>query len=464
MKKTLALILSCVMLLGIFAGCNNNTASSTASNSSTASSSSSETSEESSETSEEPITIRFISTATAGSAFYKLLEVSNAQFMEDHPNVTVNHEGLSSAELRTKLSVEFAANTPPDTSWIPQSYAMEYTRTDQIIDWAPIVEADAELKSWYSDAVWDAITTDEGRIIYCPGEMGFDSLYYNMEIFEANGWTPPETWSEFITLCDEMNAVGIAPMVTGGGENRFAWLAGALLSRTGGIDNYRALASGDNESMTSWDDPAYGFVEAMEKFKEMVDHNAYYPGCMGMTATEADEVFARGEAAMYYEGAWKPANFESAGGREFIDKVGRVDFPIMEDCPNGTDNNIGGPHTGYFVAKGLSEYKQDMVVELIKTFSNPEFQSDMVETGAHMSAVSGLDYDEAKISNLMNECVIGAQSATSFIPSMDAIAPPAVDLAIKGTAMPGILTGELSVEEAVAAVQKAAEDYVAGLQ
>ena len=52
------------------------------------------------------------------------------------------------------------------------------------------------------------ITTDEGRIIYCPGEMGFDSLYYNMEIFEANGWTPPETWSEFITLCDEMNAVG----------------------------------------------------------------------------------------------------------------------------------------------------------------------------------------------------------------------------------------------------------------
>ena len=55
------------------------------------------------------------------------------------------------------------------------------------------------------------------------------------------------------------------------------------------------------------------------------------------------------------------------------------------------------------------------------------------------------------------------RSAESFIPSMDSIAPPAVDIAIKQTAFPGIITGEFDVNKAVTEVQKAAEDYVAGL-
>ena len=46
---------------------------------------------------------------------------------------------------------------------------------------------------------------------------------------------------------------------------------------------------------------------------------------------------------------------------------------------------------------------------------------------------------------------------------MDSIAPPAVDIAIKQTAFPGIITGEFDVNKAVTEVQKAAEDYVAGL-
>ena len=46
---------------------------------------------------------------------------------------------------------------------------------------------------------------------------------------------------------------------------------------------------------------------------------------------------------------------------------------------------------------------------------------------------------------------------------MDCIAPPAVDLAIKQTAFPGIITGEYNAEQAVDEVQKAAEDYAASL-
>jgi raffinose/stachyose/melibiose transport system substrate-binding protein len=44
--------------------------------------------------------------------------------------------------------------------------------------------------------------------------------------------------------------------------------------------------------------------------------------------------------------------------------------------------------------------------------------------------------------------------------SMDSYAVPSVDLAIKQTAMPGLISGEFTVTQAVAEVQKAARDYL----
>jgi raffinose/stachyose/melibiose transport system substrate-binding protein len=43
---------------------------------------------------------------------------------------------------------------------------------------------------------------------------------------------------------------------------------------------------------------------------------------------------------------------------------------------------------------------------------------------------------------------------------MDTYAPPPVDLAIKNTAMPGIITGQFTVDQAVEEVQKAAVEYL----
>lgn len=450
MKKISIQVLACAIALCIFTGCGGG---------SVPGASGAEPSSGASEKTED-MNIRLVSATTAGTVIYKQIEELCNSYKAEHPDVEITFEGLSSGELRTKLSVEFAAGSQPDISWIPASYAREYMKSEQILDWTPIVEADPELKGYFSDIIWKNASNEDGQIMYCPAELSFDSLYYNKEIFDKNGWKAPTTWTELIGLCDQINAAGLSPLVTGGADSRFAWLASALLSRTAGLDNFKALTVGD--SLTGWDDPKLGFVKAMEKFDELVKHKAYYPGCMGMTATEADEVFARGEAVMYYEGAWKPANFAAAGGEEFLDKLGRVNFPIMEDC-DGDDNNVGGAIVGYYISSGLSEAKQAACVELVKKIASPEFNVTIVETGTYLYA-GECDYDESKVSAIMNECIKAAHEATDFIPSMDAIAAPAVDLAIKGTAMPGLLTDEYTVEQAVAEVQKAAEDYAASLK
>ncbi len=410
---------------------------------------------------DDEIVIRFSNTWTQGTALLDYANAINESFMEEHPNVRLEVDSQPTADLRTKLTVQAASGDLPDISWVPQSYAREFIKDGLIIDWTDIVNADPDWKEWYSDAVWEGLTEPNGVIPQVPLEGAMDALYYNKEMFDEHGWTMATTWDEFIALIGEIKEAGITPLVTGGKDNRFAWMASAFLARAAGLDNFKELCFG--EAMTSWDDPQYGFVEAVTKFKEMVDAGAFPMGVLGMSATEADQMFANGEAAMYYEGAWKVGNFESAGGEGWTDCVARADWPAFTDCPDGNPNTrVGGSFIGLFVKAGLDEEKQALCVELVKRYASPEFQVPQQERGGNVSAAI-IEYDKDNTIPLMNQLVEAFRTAESFIPSMDGIAPPPVDLAIKSTAFPGIITGEFDVDAAVAEVQKAAEDYAAGL-
>lgn len=412
---------------------------------------------------EEEIVIRFSETWTQGSALLPYVEEIFASFEADHPNVRIEADAQPTADLRTKLTVQAASGDLPDISWVPQSYAREFVKDNLLIDWTDIINdpEQPEWKEWFSDAVWQGLTEPNGVIPQVPLEGAIDALYYNKEMFDKYGWEPAETWDEFIELIGKINDEGIVPLVTGGKDNRFAWMASAFLVRAAGLDNFKALCYGD--AMTSWDDPQYGFVDAVTKFKEMVDADAFPRGVLGMSATEADQMFANEEAAMYYEGAWKVGNFESAGGEGWTDKVARTDWPAFTDCENGDPNTrVGGSFIGLFVKAGLDPEKEALCIELVKRFASPEFNVPQQEKGGNVTAAN-VEFDEANTIPLMLQNVEAFRTAESFIPSMDGIAPPPVDLAIKATAFPGIITGEFDVDQAVAEVQKAAEDYAAGL-
>lgn len=408
----------------------------------------------------EKIELRLLTPWTAGAAAYDQIEALMAKYKAESPNITIIHDALPTADARTKLTVEMAAGNPPDVSWCPLSYAREFIKDDMIIDWKPVFEDPRypEFKQWFTETSLNFASAQDGRIMLAPQEGSIDGLFYNKELFQKYGWKVPETFDELLALVPQTNKEGIATLVTGGKDGRFAWLASALLARSAGLDNFKALTLGDKQ--TSWNDPAYGFVAAMEKFKAFVDAGGYPKGVLGISASEADQMFARGEAAMYYEGAWKPGNFATAGGPEFLTKIGRVDFPAMTDRPDGDPKvRVGGNVIGIFVREGLVEPKRDAAIRLAMNICSPDFNVPIMEAGGFVYA-GNVDYDKENVSDVMNQMIQAYRTAEAYIPSMDTIAPPAVDLAIKQTAMPGLITGEFDVQKAVAEVQKAAEDYV----
>ncbi len=413
------------------------------------------------ETSGEKIEIKLSTTWTQGSVAQDNIEELITKFEEEHPNVTIEHDALSTADLRTKLTVQAASGDLPDVSWCPQSYAREFAKDGLILEWQDIIEEDPDWHEWFSDAVLEALTEDDGKILLAPLEGSIDGLYYNKEMFDEHGWTAPETWDDLMELIPKIKEAGITPLVTGGKDGRFAWMASALLVRTAGLDNFKSLCYGDD--LTNWNDESTGFPTAVEKFKELVDAGAFPNGVMGMSATEADQMFANEEAAMYYEGAWKVGNFESAGGAEFLEKLDRMDWPAITECPDGNPNTrVGGCFIGVMVKSGNDPEKEEMCIELAKAICSPDFGVPLMEEGGQVYP-GVAEYDENSCSEIMNKMIQAFRSAESYIPSMDGIAAPAVDLAIKQTAFPGIITGELNAQQAIDEVQKAAEDYAASL-
>jgi raffinose/stachyose/melibiose transport system substrate-binding protein len=405
-----------------------------------------------------PVEIRYMGTETVGGALNTLFTAMLEEFNRANPDIRVQADLLPSADLRTKITVEMAAGNPPEISCCISSYASEFMRDNKIEDWRPIIAANPEFNQWYDKKNLDNLTYSDGRIMTMPTEASIDGFYYNTEIFARYGWQPPRTFDDLLDLTVKARAAGINLMVTGGRDIRFAWLASALMARTAGRAKTDALTIGN--AMDQWDNPQYGFVTAMTKFKQLVDAGLYPRGVLGMNTNEADQAFARGEAAMYYEGAWKGDNFKTAGGDAFINKLERIDWPAFTDCPDGDPGlRVGGNIWGLMIPVGLDARTKDAVIRFAKAYCNPEYNAKLMETGARVFA-GKCNYDRSKTMKIFNQCVDAYLSAPGYMLSMDSYAVPSVDLAIKQTAMPGIVSGEFTVAQAVAEVQKAAKDYL----
>ena len=75
----------------------------------------------------ETIEIKLSTTWTQGSVVQEEIENLIAKFEEEHPGVVIEHDALSTADLRTKLTVQAASGDMPDVSWCPQISALRST-------------------------------------------------------------------------------------------------------------------------------------------------------------------------------------------------------------------------------------------------------------------------------------------------------------------------------------------------
>ncbi len=132
-----------------------------------------------------------------------------------------------------------------------------------------------------------------------------NGVIYNATIFEEQGLEVPETWDEFIEVCDALKAAGITPFygtLADSWTGMPSWNAlGAYPAQDDFFDKLRAQGTDvgpDSE------------VSFQKNFAEMMDQqytlysNYMQEGYRGETYDEGNAAFANGEVAMLLQGIW----------------------------------------------------------------------------------------------------------------------------------------------------------------
>ena len=177
-------------------------------------------------------------------------------------------------------------------------------------------------------------------------------VFYNKDMFAANGIEVPHTWQALVDACEKLLAAGIQPFSLG---LKDGWPQGMLANMFVGTD----LLAKDlhwgakrNAGEVKFNNP--DLVKAMEKYQTVCTRYSG-PNITGITYTQMLEQFFTGKAAMLPIGSWVNAEVAKAG-QAF--EVGW--FPI----PGDDDANV----VSVFVNEGLSIGANTRYPEVCKDF------------------------------------------------------------------------------------------------
>ena len=269
-------------------------------------------------------------------------EIQN-KFNESHDNIhlTIN----SPNEAMTILKTRFIKEDYPDIIAIggDVNYS-NFLDADLFMDVSDF-EGVKNIKQSYLDMEKELEFTPHEGIYGLPYAANAAGILYNEDMFVEHGWEIPETWDEFIALCDTIEEEGIVPIYLGF-KDTWTCLApwNALAVGLTDSDVYNQV----NKGNTTFEKE---YKEVAEKIKMLINYAE--PNPYAYSYNDACTAFARGEAAMYTIGSYAVPQIKSVNPDMNINSF---TFPANESKEDNVLNS--GIDLNFAVMKESSEKKE----------------------------------------------------------------------------------------------------------
>ena len=269
-------------------------------------------------------------------------EIQN-KFNESHDNIhlTIN----SPNEAMTILKTRFIKEDYPDIVAIggDVNYS-NFLDADLFMDVSDF-EGVKSIKQSYLDMEKELEFTPHEGIYGLPYAANAAGILYNEDMFVEHGWEIPETWDEFIALCDTIEEEGIVPIYLGF-KDTWTCLApwNALAVGLTDSDVYNQV----NKGNTTFEKE---YKEVAEKMKMLLNYAE--PNPYAYSYNDACTAFARGEAAMYTIGSYAVPQIKSVNPGMNINSF---TFPANESKEDNVLNS--GIDLNFAVMKESSEKKE----------------------------------------------------------------------------------------------------------
>ena len=240
------------------------------------------------------------------------------RFNETHDDIHLTID--SPNEAMTILKTRFIREDYPDIVGIGGDINYSnFLDADLFMDISDLAEVEM-VKQSYLDINKELEFIPREGIYALPYAANAAGILYNKAMFEEHGWEIPETWSEFIALCEEIEASGIQPLYLG---YKDTWTC---------LAPWNALAVGLSDSDTCNQVNlgnttfADSYRETAEKTRALLAYAEANPYAYGYN--DACTAFARGQSAMYPIGSYAIPQIKSVNPDMDIDSFA---FPANEN-------------------------------------------------------------------------------------------------------------------------------------
>ncbi len=380
MKRKIALALVTAMITASMTACGSATATSEG-----AAKTESGTAD-ASEAAASDTTIKMITWSNEGTV--NALKKLNEKFKTE-TGITVELTEVPSTDYESLLNTRLAANDVDIFCYTTDSRAF----AQPVVDWAPTEQLTWEsiitggnaldlsgyewTKNWSTGA--EACRYNDGIYGIATGMTLMNGVFYNKKLFDENGWTEPQTWDEFIDLCEKIKAAGMTPMTVGGGDTWPVQMTSNAIVYTVEEGGEEALAEGlwkgtrtytDEKSMKVYD-RENTFLSYMED------------GYMGVAYSDVPARFVAGKAAMLYDGSWNAAQIES------VDPNFECGYFAL---PGDTKANFCGKYDLTFGINAHSA-QTEAAAKWLEFFSKPENYTAYINTNGFIPTMANIQSD-----------------------------------------------------------------------
>jgi raffinose/stachyose/melibiose transport system substrate-binding protein len=293
----------------------------------------------------------------------------NSAFAAKNPGIKLDYQWSGSFD---GINVAMQANALPDMFWVQGNKS---SRMAEMAKAGFLLQLDRfnPDPSMYPASAVDYALVDGKTYCSYPGFIDYALIYYNVNVFNANGLSKPATYNDFVNAMQKLYANGVTPFALGGDfEWSRYWPLQIMCS---------SLASGDlrriQGGQTTGNFPEITFV--FNQFREFCDKGYFGNPPGAMDESSAQLAFSNGRAAMIAEGTWNNSLFSNLSF-----EVGRFALP--------DNNGLRYAQSGYsnFTTYAVSSKCQhpDEAWKYLEFLNSIEAQQI---THNHMKSIPALD-------------------------------------------------------------------------
>ncbi|QGH36245.1 extracellular solute-binding protein [Gracilibacillus salitolerans] len=278
---------------------------------------------------EEPVEISYMTAPADSEGAEQFIEEEIiGAFEEDNPDIDVNW--ITNEDPATLQRQQLASGGGPDVILMDGASTLsQFQKADYLV---PLDEY-ADEYGWsdrYADWAYD-IGFSDGELYGLPSEFESLLIWYNKDLFEQNGWEPPNNFEEFMSLNQSIHENGQMPFSFGTTDFRTAneWWLSVVFNAYVGPERFKEVL----QNKIPWtDDVVQGAVETYRDMWQegyISDQQSH-----AISTDDAWSLFYNEQSAMHMEGTWSLTRF-STDSPSF-----EVDYFVMPPWREDVEENV----------------------------------------------------------------------------------------------------------------------------